>query len=65
MFPAYFAYSFSSCINPRESKKPRPIDLSFLLWQELGDGNITFSDELDFELIGLDLIYEDSGIAEK
>lgn len=35
------------------------------IWRELGDGNITFSDELDFELTELDLIYEDSGKAEK
>lgn len=28
-------------------------------WLGLGDGNITFSDELDFDPTELDMIYED------
>lgn len=30
------------------------------IWLELGDGNITFSDELDFDPTELDIVYEDS-----
>ena len=30
------------------------------IWLELGYGNITFSDELDFDVAELDIVYEDS-----
>ena len=29
-------------------------------WLELGYGNITFTDELDFDVAELDIVYEDS-----
>ena len=29
-------------------------------WLGLGDGNITFSDELDFDVAELDIVYEDN-----
>jgi hypothetical protein len=32
-----------------------------LLWQELEGGNITFSDELDFDVSELDSIYDEPG----
>ena len=31
------------------------------LWLELGYGNITFSDELDFDPSEIDTVYEDTG----
>ena len=31
-----------------------------LFWLELGYGNITFTDELDFDVAELDIVYEDS-----
>ena len=34
--------------------------LSVSTWQELVSGNITFADELDFEIWELDFIYEDT-----
>lgn len=30
------------------------------IWLGLGDGNITFSDELDFDVAELDVVYEDN-----
>ena len=30
------------------------------IWLELGYGNITFTDELDFDVAELDIVYEDS-----
>ena len=30
------------------------------IWLGLGDGNITFSDELDFDVAELDIVYEDN-----
>ena len=35
-----------------------------LIWLGLRDGNITFSDELDFDLSELDTIYEDDNSEE-
>lgn len=53
----------------RNNKKERTVCSFFICkiitWQELGDGNITFTDELDFEISELNMIYEDSGKAEK
>ena len=34
--------------------------LCHFLWLELGYGNITFTDELDFDVAELDIVYEDS-----
>jgi hypothetical protein len=60
-----FAHSSSRPAISNTKENSSDIHLSYFLWQELGDGNITFSDELDFELAELDVIYEDSGINEK
>ena len=36
------------------------IPIQSRIWLELGYGNITFTDELDFDVAELDIVYEDS-----
>ncbi len=46
-------------LPPQKPKQKRPRGSS-LFWLGLGDGNITFSDELDFDVAELDIVYEDN-----
>jgi len=39
--------------------------VSAYAWLGLGDGNITFSDELNFDPAELDMVYEDQSEEEK
>jgi hypothetical protein len=39
--------------------------LSINSWQGLVNGNITFTDELDFDPAELDMVYEDNGVEEQ
>lgn len=43
--------------QPRHEKSRA--DARLFTWLELGDGNITFADELDFDPSELDIVYED------
>lgn len=46
-------------ISNHNQEKTSPNGLVFS-WLELGYGNITFTDELDFDVAELDIVYEDS-----
>ena len=49
------------CAPPTQKPPVRATSRSFsLIWLGLGDGNITFSDELDFDVAELDIVYEDN-----
>ena len=57
------AESFGSSNRPHPQdieNVPDHKDLGHFLWLGLGDGNITFSDELDFDVAELDIVYEDN-----
>lgn len=44
----------------RKTRELRVFYLCIILWLELGYGNITFGDELDFEIDELSVVHEDS-----
>ena len=51
------ALPFESRTTKDKVKGPRYKDLGPFTWLGLGDGNITFSDELDFDPSELDIVY--------
>ncbi len=47
--------TYATTAQPRKNRVQDPV----ITWLELGDGNITFSDELDFDPSELGIVYQD------
>ena len=47
--------------EPRKNRVQDPV----ITWLGLGDGNITFSDELDFDPSELDIVYQDGDMEQE
>lgn len=58
--PRCFATQNSGARIPAQTKKKIEQNVQSFSWLELGYGNITFTDELDFDVAELDIVYEDS-----
>ena len=58
--PRCFATQNSGARIPAQTKKKIEQNVQSFSWLGLRDGNITFSDELDFDPEELDMVYEDN-----